>query len=382
MQAARGEALEALLPLIRSRGGATEASRQPDQDVVRALGEAGLMRMVVPVAHGGHGIDLVEFIRFGAAVSRAHGSTGWVATTCNEEAGIASAHLPASTMQQLYRENPAAVVAGSGVPRGRATKVDDGWNITGRWTFVSGCTRADHIVLASLVKGSNRDGPLQLCYVLVERAACEIEDTWDTVGLRGTGSHDVVLTDHFVPTEWSGVRPAASSDAPQTPFYQLPPGLRFPWPKVGVASGLARAAIDAFTELAGAKQPLNLKGQLRDRPIAQNAVARAEALVSSGFSWAIELADELWSRIDEGRPVDEVLHARCRLACSTSVQNSIQAVELVASAAGSSANFNSSPFGTLLADARAVAGHFMVAPYQVDTAGRVLLGLEAGDISF
>jgi alkylation response protein AidB-like acyl-CoA dehydrogenase len=299
--------------------------------------------------------------------------------TCNEEAGIASAYLEAEPMTSHFTNHPSTVIAGSGVPKGTAERVDGGWELTGRWDFVSGCTASDHLVLASVVAGAT---PAKLCFVLVPTQDVTIEDTWTTHGLRGTGSNDVVLDGRFVDDRWAGVVPTFAPPRPDTPFYGLPSGLRFPFPKVGVAAGLARAAIDEFVSLAAGKRPLFASGNLAERPGAQAAIARAEASVSAGLAWVHEMLDDLWAVATAGSAVPMDLHARCRLACSNSVDASITAVEQLCREAGTTANFPESPLPQLLLDVRAVAGHFMVAPYQMNTAGRILLGLDPVDRHF
>jgi alkylation response protein AidB-like acyl-CoA dehydrogenase len=219
----RGRELAAMTALVHECGPATQKSRQPNREVVTALARAGLMRLVVPETLGGHGIDLVEFMAFGERLAIEHGSTAWVATTCNEEAGIAAAYLPAATIAAMYDREPDVVIAGSGIPRGRASRVDGGWSITGRWTFVSGCTAADKIVLANVVSKprEQRTADVELCFVLVNRDDVTIDDTWDTLGMRGTGSHDVVLDDMYVPDMWAGVVANKAFPLPDTPFYRL-----------------------------------------------------------------------------------------------------------------------------------------------------------------
>lgn len=374
-----GDELTPVLDLVAERAASADETRRPDSEVIRAMADRGLLRLVVPEEYGGHGVHPAVFIDFTATLSRVHGSTAWVAMTCNEEAGITSAYLEPQSVQELYATDPNLVIAGSGVPNGRATRVDGGWSLTGRWGFVSGCTAADRWVLASIVEGSK---PVELCYVLVPADPAQIEDTWDTIGLRGTGSHDVVLTEQFVPDQWAGVMQSMSLPRPTTPFYCLPSGLRFPFPKVGVAAGLARRAIDDFAELAGAKRPLHQGSDLRDRPDAQAATAQATALVSSGVAYVHDRLDALWSVVLNGDPIPAELHAEVRLSCSYAVQNCIDAVDGLASAAGSTANFRTSPLSAVQNDVRAVAGHYMVAPYQMDTAGRVLLGLDPENRAF
>jgi alkylation response protein AidB-like acyl-CoA dehydrogenase len=365
--------------LIVERAKQSDEARRPDPEVIAALAKAGLMKLVVPQEYGGHEVHPAALIEFTTRIAQIHGSTAWVAMTCNEEAELISAYLPPDTCRQIWRDNPDLVVAGSGVPRGSAVQVPGGWRVSGRWNFVSGCTAANKWVLNNLVKGSS---PIELCFAVMDADPQFIEDTWNTVGLRGTGSHDVVLEDFFVDEAWCGVVPNNSLPLPDLPFYRLPSALRFPFPKTGVACGLARRAIADFKLLAGAKQPLNSKRPLHERPDAASAIAKAEALVGAGQAWVHEQLDSIWEAAENDQPVDADLHARVRLACSWSVQNAIGAIQHLVDAAGSTSNFEASGLMGLLNDARAVAGHFMVGSYQIDTAGRVLLGLDAGDRAF
>ena len=369
-----------MLARVRACGKRSDAERIPDRDIMADLGRLGLMRLLVPEELGGLGRHPAEFIEFTHRVSYAHPSTGWVAMTCNEEAEIFAAHLEAESVSDFYAEHPDAVIAGSGVPRGLVRPVEGGWLASGRWTFVSGCTAADWWVVANVVEGTQ---PKDLCHILIPADPGLIEDTWHTVGLRGTGSNDVVLSEHFVPAHYAAVVANYSLPKPnEHPFYRLPSGLRFPFPKTGVASGIARRAIDEFAALADTKTPLFAHSELASRPDAHAAMARAEALLGAGQAFVADQLDEIWSTAAAHGEVTPAQHARARLACSWSVQNCIEAIETLVTAAGSTANFTTSPLGGLLNDVRAVAGHFMVGSYQIDTAGRVLLGQDSGDRNF
>ena len=369
-----------MLARVRACGERCDAERNPDREIIADLGRLGLMKLLVPAELGGLGRHPAEFIEFTRKIAYEHPSTGWVAMTCNEEAEIFAAHLEASTVAAFYDEHPHAVIAGSGVPRGIACAVDGGWIVNGRWTFVSGCSVADWWVVANVVEGSR---PKDICHVLVPADPSLIDDTWHTLGLRGTGSHDVVLTDCFVPSERAGVAENFSLPRPnEHPFYRLPSALRFPFPKTGVAAGIADRAIDEFTALATAKTPLFARTELAGRPDAHAAIARATALAGAGRSYVADQLDEIWHAAAAHDEITPAQHARARLACSWSVQNCIAAVETLVDAAGSTANFTSSPLGALLNDVRAVAGHFMVGGYQMDTAGKVLLGQDPTDRNF
>lgn len=377
-----GSPAERAVPLLGLVGeGVSEAAaaRRPTDAVVRAFAEAGLLRILAPRAYGGEEATALEFLELVETVATIDGSAAWTVMTLNEEMEIACAYLPPACMASVVGSRPPQVIAGAGAPVGRAVRVDGGWEITGRWPFVTGSPVADLIVVGSIVEGPK---PRKLCYVLVPRDEVEVLDTWDSVGLRGTGSHDVVMTALQVPDDRAGLTAKAEVTVPDSPLFRLPPGLRFPFPKVGVASGVARAAMTTFAELAETKQARLGTDRLRNQPDAQLAMAEAEALVSSGRAFAVEMLESVWAMAMEGRPVPKPVHARTRLACTNSVANSVRAVELLATAAGTTANRLGHPLQRRLADVRAVPQHFMVGGYHRLSAGRVLLGLEPEDPMF
>jgi len=386
---------EPILPLVAAHADWSNEHRRPHPDVFAALARAGLLRLIAPAYYNGGGAASEEFLALIETLGRVDGSAAWTAMTINEEVGIASAHLPADSMAGLLHDQPDVIIAGSGVALGRARRVDGGWLVNGRWKFVSGVPVADRVVLASrVVTGSDNgdsdgdpDGGAprragQVCFTLTPVTDVVIEDTWHVAGLRGSGSNDVVLTDVFVPDTWAGVFGPGDPSVPRTPYYCLPNSLRFPFPKVGVAVGVARHAMAAFDQLARTKKPSFLPELLAERPNAQAAAAQAEALVSSGRAWVGELMNDLWAVAGRYEPVGPEQHARVRLGASYAVDSAIRAVEGLASAAGTTASQLDGPWPRLLADVRSVGQHFMVGPQQMHTAGRVLLGQDPGDPVF
>ena len=381
--------LDPILPLVAEHADWTNEHRRPHAEVFAALASAGLLRLIAPAHYGGRGVGWEEFLAIIEAIGRVDGSAAWTAMTLNEEVGIASAYLPAASMTDLLHQQPDVIIAGSGVALGKARPVSGGWLVNGRWKFVSGVPVADRVVLACRIIDS--DGtpppgqvrqPQRICFILVPQAQVVVEDTWHVAGLRGTGSNDVVLSDVFVPDAWAGVFGPRDQPLPRTPYYCLPSGLRFPFPKVGVAVGVARAAMAAFGQLARTKKPSLLPELLSERPNAQAAAARAEALVGSGRAWVSTVVDELWAVAGASEAIGPELHARARLSAAYAVDSAIQAVEALASAAGTTASQLDGPWPRLLADVRSVGQHFTVGPHQMQSAGRVFLGQKPGDPAF
>lgn len=373
------ERAAAFAPLVADHVAATQRARQPAEPVVRALADAGLLRVLAPRAYGGEEATGVELMELVERIARVDGSAGWTLMTLNEEIEISAGYVPGEVMREVCSSSPAVIVAGSGAALGRARPAEGGWRFTGRWPFVTGAPVADEIVVGATVEGPR---PRQLCFALVPADQVDVLDTWDAVGLRGSGSHDIELHDVFVPAERVGLVASGRDTLIETTLFRLPPSLRFPFPKVGVATGVARAAVAEFTELAQGKKARLSRTLLRDRPDAQLAVARAEALIGSGWAFATEVVAATWALAEAGEPVPPDLHARTRLACTHAVASCVEAVDVLCTAAGTTANLTSSPLHRYLADVRAVPQHVMVGGYNALNAGRVLLGLDPDDPLF
>jgi alkylation response protein AidB-like acyl-CoA dehydrogenase len=221
----------------------------------------------------------------------------------------------------------------------------------------------------------NEAGMVEMREAVIPAAEFEILDTWHVGGLRGSGSHDVAANDLFVPDErmtrvfGGGMRETGT-------LYRFPPFNRLAYNKVGVATGIARAALDHFRELAGEKAPRGSTKLLRDKIPVQLAVAEAEAQLRAARAFVFEAVDTVWQKVDAGDEVFPQDRATVHLACTNACQASIRAVEIVHSAAGTTSNFTSSPLERCMRDVRVVPQHIMVSPQWNQVAGRVMLGLE------
>jgi alkylation response protein AidB-like acyl-CoA dehydrogenase len=202
-----------------------------------------------------------------------------------------------------------------------------------------------------------------------------IIDTWDTVGLRGTGSHDIEVVEAFVPIHRTIPLPLPDPVADGA-LYRFPVvGL---W-SVGIAAcalGIARAAIDDVLDLAGTKTPFGLTTTLASRTTVQLAVCDAMAMVRAARALLDEETRALWHEVRSGTLVTAEHRASLRLAATHATTASSRAVELMYTAAGSTSVFASSPLQQRLRDVHAATQHFFVAPASYETIGKVVLGVE------
>ena len=377
------ERARALMSLARECADEAERERQLPKRLAEALAGAGLHRLAVPADVGGAETDPETQIRAIEAISEADGAAGWNLMIGIENAGAIGAAFPPEVASALFSD-PGVIFCGALNPLGRAERVETpkpGYRVSGRWPFASGCHNAAYFFgQCILYLGEERVPDEQLgvtlLEVLVPARDFEIVDTWHVSGLRGSGSHDVQVQDLFVPDRMTSQ--VLKRVYPRGPLFRMPLFSRLAYNKVGVATGIARAAIDHFVALATQKVPRASTRSLRERPDAQLAVADAETHLRSARAWVFDAVGELWETVRAGDPATREQRALLQLACSHAATASIEAVERVHSAAGASANFTENPLERCARDVRVVPQHIMVSPQWRDAMGRVLLGLDSG----
>lgn len=368
------ERAASLAPRIAASADWSEQNRRQAPEVATELAEAGLHRSGVPACLGGLDGDPITMMRVIEEVSAADGAAGWTLMIGIEVMGVASGFLAPETLRTILADKPSTIMAGAINPVGTAIPAEGGFVVSGQWPFGSGVHNADWWWGGCLVDDGTDRRPRRFIQAMVPADDVTILDTWDVSGLAGSGSHDVLASGVFVPE--SHLTDLEKPNDIDHPIFRMPTMARLAFNKVGVATGIARSALSSFVELASAKTPRGERTSLALRPRAQLAIAEATAAFNGGRSWALDVVEEMWAEVEAGRPVSDELHARVRLSCSNAVQQSVRAVEMVHAAAGSSANFRSSPLERQFRDVHVVPQQITVAPHMIEAAGRVLLGLD------
>jgi alkylation response protein AidB-like acyl-CoA dehydrogenase len=296
-----------------------------------------------------------------------NGNTHWTAAQLSPEAA------------RTIHADPDVITANSTRASGQAQVVDAGYRVNGRWSLVSGCELGTWMVLLCFVYEDEkprlaRAGAPETRFMLLPSEACEIIDTWTVGGLRGTGSHDVAVSDVFVPSSYgSGFTDPYVLPEPR---YRIPPFSRV-IPGLGaMALGIARTAIEIFIKIARGKTPERTTQTLRDNHGAQVRVSQAESLVQSARLFLFDALDRLWRPLIATGEVTMEAQAHVRLAASHAVASAVQAVDLIYNGAGASALYTSCPLERAFRDAHAITQHIGVNPRVMETTGRVLFGME------
>lgn len=371
------ERARALAPLVREGADEAERDRRLPERVAIALADAGLYRIAAPTSVGGAECSPRMQIETIEAISCADGASGWNLMIGVENLGFLGATLSLDIARELFSD-PRLIVAGALNPLGRATPCAGGYRVTGQWPFASGCHNAQYfwgqcIVYDGDTPAPGPGGAPQMREVLVPASEFEILDTWHVSGMRGSGSHDVSIRDVFVPDE--RITAAMSTPARERgTLYRLPPLCRLAYNKVGVSTGIARAALDHFASFAAETKRRGSSKPLCDKPAAQVAMAEAEIALRSARAWVFEAVEELWDAVEAGGEITTQQRAVVHLACSHAAAASVRAVAGVHTAAGSAANFESHPLERCLRNVRVVPQHIMVSSQWLESAGGALLG--------
>ena len=361
------ERAHTLEPLIQTYRDEAEHSRRMPRPLFEALRDAGFFRLWVPRRLGGPEVDMTTLILVVEELSRVEGATGWNVMIGAEGSGL-SAYLPEQTARELIAP-PHAVVAGSIQPKGEATPVEGGYRVSGTWPLASGADHATVVVGACRVVERGRartapDGTPELQVVLIPTSQCEVIDTWHSAGLRGTGSNDFKVSDAFVPDNrcFSLAQGAASEPGS---LYGAPIQVLFALPVAAVGLGIARAAIDAFTDIAAGKVRIGGSSALAMDGLVQATVGRAEAQLRSARAFVLTVAEEMTrSTAREGL---------VSLAAAQAAETASEVVTMIFRVAGSSAIYAGSRLERCFRDVHMVTQHRSTNIFNFETAGRQFL---------
>jgi alkylation response protein AidB-like acyl-CoA dehydrogenase len=367
-----------LTPAIVARIPDFEAERRMPSDVVNLLKSIGAFRLFVPRSHGGLELDLPSGLAVIAALARLDGSVGWTAMIGNG-VHLFAALLPRPTYDRIYAGGPDVMLAGVSQPVGTAEPTEGGWRVNGRWPFASGCLHADWLggfcVMTEngkrLARPDGAKGPVVRGFVMPARDWL-IEDTWHAGGLKGTGSHHIVMKDKVVPVE-NFFDPETGAHGLSGPLYQSVREL-LPVFHGAFSVGLARGALDELVELAGTgRQQLLAAVPMRESEQFQAELGRIAAGLRAAEALQQVQAEACWRRALAGTLKDEGAFDEATQAAIWVATTCVRVVDDCFALAGGSAVYDTSPLQRRLRDMHVAAQHAAVHQRHYVGAGKLLL---------
>ena len=343
--------------------------------------DEGLFHILVPRELGGAGGTPTDWFDAGLAVAGADPAAGWIMTQgAVQSAWIAVSADPLFASAFFARRQ---TIATSSAGEATAERHGDDYLVSNaRWAYVSGCQGASY--LGGMVRTARPDGRPESRMVLVPATAARIERSWDTHGLRGTGSHHVDLGDPLtVPAAMTFTWPALTITRPGT--LASAAGHTLWMISVSAAAvnlGAARRALQAATESGRTKlHRFDTVPVIRQSPFVR-AVAELEGQVELAVAGLRKGLDDLWHQASSDQPPTLVQRARLRLAAANAVEIGSRVVREAVSLVGADALHRSHPLERLARDAEMLRNHVVVSPTTREQLGTVLLGTYEGPHGF
>jgi len=374
------EALEStreMLPLITRHRGETESARRIAQPVVDSLRRARLCRMAIPRELRGLELPTPVALEVYEMLSGAEASVGWIVWNSALPCFWGRFLVPAAR-EEIFG-NPDWFYASSTRPSGKAVVEGDGYRVTGRWSLVSGCELSEWMALRCMVEENGQPRMLQpgvpeARLVFLRRSDVEILDTWHTGGLRGTGSHDVVVTEKFAPRAHT-CSPMDGSTL-GGPIGRVPIVCNMAAGYASQLLGLGRAALDALLELSKNKPAVDPGPALGERPAVLAAIAEHQARIAASREFLHARVTQLWKEADAGQRTVNGIAAVFSAAHHAMAQGRA-AVTAMYALAGASSLYTSSPLERAHRDMHAMAAHVIAQPMWLEDTGRIMLGLKS-----
>ena len=382
------DALRAAGPELKAEAAVSADERRLSDKTAKILRETGAMRLVQPARYGGLEADPRVFVEAMMLTAQFDGAAGWVL-------GVVGVHnwhigLYADEVQaEVWGDDEDTWISSSYNYVGKATRVDGGFRLTGRWSFSSGCEHARWVFVGGFVYDS--DGkPVEMRHFLLPRADYEIVDVWQVAGLSGSGSNDIVVEDAFVPDAHSMSWPDLKAHRCPGVELNTAPLFRVPWgsmflnavtaPLVGMAKGmldesvaLVKQRISGYIPPGPSTGPFDAK---RMWPaVSMSKLAEASAEIDAARLQMLDNLGDVFSYAKEGDEAPLEVRARARRDQVMAAKRATDAANTIFSLAGGRGLSLKSPIQRLWRDAQAGAHHVVNGSDQALTSyGAFLMG--------
>ena len=360
------EELVPLLTEVTARSADFERQRHVSDDIISRFKQVGVYRALVPKIYGGDECSPAQFCELIEQIATADGSAGWVASFGMSPFYLGA--LPPDTLKELYRDGPDVVFAGGIYPTHKAQLADGGYRVSGRWCFASGSMGASVFGVGIQPEGENALPRM----AVLPRESIHIDPVWDTVGLAGTGSHDLLVDDAYVPQEWTFIRGGALNL--EGPLYRYPVLSLATQVLSVVALGVARAALNEIYQIAHRQQSVTGAPRLADRPQAQMQIARCEAELRSARAWFYEAIDDVWQRLLIGNEPDQQQVNALRLSSTHITRVAADVARQALALNGMGGVTMTSPLQRYVRDTMVITQHAFMGDLSYLNAGTVFFG--------
>ena len=369
-----------LRPLLDEHGPEMDRRREVTPEVVQALIDQDLLRVLLPKSLGGQEAHLLDHCKSAETIGYADASVGWFYNQSNVSAATAAAAMDHAAAAGIFNGPQQGLAWGAQYGGSKAIRVAGGYRLTGTWGYGSGSRHTTWIGAHSAVQ--NPDGTPHIRYgkpdirtFLFLKAKAKVVDDWEVLGLRGTGSDTYSVEDLFIPDEHAPCRDALEERREKGPLYTIISNLLYATGFCGVALGVGRRMLDTYAQLARGKQSRAAITSMANNHAVQKEIAQLEAKLSGARAFVHEAVCQAYEAAAEDR-LDVDLRMRLRLATTHAMQEAADVAYACYRAAGTTAILNSAPFERRFRDAMSVSQHLQGMNAHLEMVGRHIIGSE------
>lgn len=370
-----------LAALLEAAGPRIDAGRELPPEVLDAMHGAGMFRLLVPRSLGGAELLPATYIQCVEAIAMGDASTAWC---MNQGSGcsMSAAYMPHEAARAVFGGARDVLAWGQARGRARADKVPGGWRVTGTWLFASGSRHATWLGAHCPVFDEagtqllRPDGKPIERSMLFPRGEAEIEDVWQVMGLRGTGSDTYSVENLFVGDGYSVCRDAEDERREEGLLYRFTTTNIYAAGFGAVGLGVARAMLTAFVALAAKKSPF-ASGAMRDSAVVQALVGLCDAKLRAARCWLVGVLERTQEAVAERGRLTIEERLEIRQAATFAICQAREVVNAVWHEAGATAIFDGGPFERRFRDMNTVSQQVQGRAAHFETIGRHMLGVEA-----
>jgi alkylation response protein AidB-like acyl-CoA dehydrogenase len=369
------ERARALQPLIASEADEIERLRRLTPKVTAALIENELYRALLPRTYGGHEAPLEVFMQMQEEIAKADASTAWCLGQC-AVCAMTAAYLEPDAANEIFNTPPGILAWGAIAHDVKV--VPGGYLANARWEFASGSRQASwlgshvRILEADGSPRKKRDGSPEIRTILFPITSATMYDVWDVIGLKGTGTDAYSVENLFIPEKFAALRDDPNAVIEKGPLYKLTTNAVFSMGFAATSLGVARATLDAATDLARSKIPQGLAA-MRENNAVQGQIGRTEASLRAARAYLYSTAAEVWRDLERGEAVTEAHRIAIRIAATWTIHQSASVVDTAYHMAGATAVFAKNPFERRFRDMHTIAQQIQARDTHYEDAGKAIL---------
>jgi alkylation response protein AidB-like acyl-CoA dehydrogenase len=372
----------AIVPSLAETDAETESGRSLSERAVGLLHESGLSRLMAPAVYGGHERSPRALVEANMIVARGSVAASWVLMVCGAHSFIIG-RFPEEGQDEVFGPDPGCLIPGAPSAQGTCRRTEGGFVLDGRWPFCSGVDHGDWLLLGSRGVRAEDGTPTAGMLVVVPKADLAVDDTWYTLGMRGTGSKDVIASEVFVP-EHRAVRMGdaflGTVSGAVAPLYRLPIGATLATMALGTIVGIAEGGLEAFVDQSKMRVDAYTGERKVQRAGLQARVAEASAEIAHARALAWRNCAVLEAAMEHAPPMPTADRAELRWNAAYGNELCRRALDRLFAAAGAKAAHDGNVLQRFFRDVNTSTHHAILDfDSALEMRGKALLGVDQFD---